>query len=184
MNEGKDVPPSYEESSQSKARDESLKISDAQSTSISLPQQLSETRGRRINAIISSYIDPLLQSQASAGLSQSTLVLIPSNESSLQAPKDILEGTGNVVSRNAEESLVGFPSNDHVKLVRLHGEEYTSEFWRQAKVMAELESALKARLQAGGHQIADNSAPSQQQEASEPLPQKKKGFFGLGYRTA
>ncbi|MCJ1406155.1 hypothetical protein MMC19_000220 [Ptychographa xylographoides] len=147
-----------------------------------LPGQLSTVREQRINNIIQAYIDPLLQEQSLSGLSKTTFVLVPSNTSTLQSPKkgshDIIEGTGDSLSHDNQESIVGFPSADYVKLVRLHGAEYNIEFWRQPAVIKELDSALKARLQASGHRMADDSPPQPVSPAVPDPPKAKRGFFG------
>jgi hypothetical protein len=177
--------PTYEESVQQGAR--AGPATDAKEAlghdgAASLTQQMAGVRGQRISAIITSYIDPLLQSQAAAGLFRSTLVLVPSNTESLQSPtyvtysSDVIEGSGDAISQNSEEAVIGFPSEDYVKLVRLHGDEYTAEFWRQPAVIAELDSTLKSRLAASGHKIAE-SAPSTPAPAPAPAPEPKRGFF-------
>jgi len=187
---GEDIP-SYEESIQQGA--DAASSSDAKGpvrrdAPLSLPQQLSAVRTQRIHAIITSYIDPLLQSQAAAGLFRTTLVLVPSNTTSLQSPEyiryssDIIEGSGDAISHNNEESVIGFPSEDYVKLVRLHGEDYTAEFWRQPAVIAELDTSLKARLAATGHQIDSPGEPVTAPSLPPPVPvespkAKKGGFF-------
>lgn len=159
----------------------------------SLTQQLSNVRSHRINSIISTYIDPLLQAQSLSGLLKTTFVLVPSNTHSLQRSQatndssDIIEGSGDAISNASHEAVVGFPSQDYVKMVRLHGDDYTLEFWRQPAVIKELDTSLKARLQAGGHSIAGTGAPSQQSPAT-PIPvespKAKRDFFGRKSKSA
>ncbi|MCJ1369674.1 hypothetical protein MMC20_000886 [Loxospora ochrophaea] len=146
----------------------------------SLSQQLTDTRTSRINAIITTHIDPLLASQALDGLYQTTFVLVPSNIAALQLPQSPKD------SSSESGEVVGFPSNDHVQLVRLHGDEYKLEFWRQPAVIKELETELKARLQARGHKLEerdrDPNAEIPAQSFPPPVsaagsPKAKKGFF-------
>ncbi|MCJ1484029.1 hypothetical protein MMC06_004197 [Schaereria dolodes] len=185
-----EIIPTYEESIEQGAfaNTSSDNKSHAQQNQTSLSQQLANVRTYRINSILSAYIDPLLQSQASAGLFKTTLVLVPSNTIELQRTSwkendanDIIEGSGDAISHSSEEAVIGFPSEDYIKLVRLHGEEYVLEFWRQSAVIVELEGALKARLQASGHKLVESSeggAPSV--AASLPMtesPKAKRGFF-------
>ncbi|MCJ1243611.1 hypothetical protein MMC30_000808 [Trapelia coarctata] len=181
--------PSYEESVQQGATGGSAPVSKGktQSEPQSLTQQLSNVRSHRINSIISTYIDPLLEAQSLSGLFKTTFVLVPSSTHALQRlsqasddSSDIVEGYGDAISNGSYEAIVGFPSQDYVKMVRLHGEEYTLEFWRQPVVIKELDTALKARLQASGHSIFETGATSQQsQPTSLPVesPKAKKGFF-------
>lgn len=184
--------PSYEESLQqgvSWGPSTDSKNTTVQETPLSLNQQLSDVRAHRISSILKAYIDPLLQSQALAGLYKTTLVLVPSNVTPLQRAvlsanddSDVIESSSDTVSHDSAETVVGFPSTDYVKLVRLHGEEYVLEFWRQPAVIAELNSALGARLQASGHRLVKLQSPTGQQTAAisptSPEPSRaKKGFF-------
>jgi hypothetical protein len=186
-----DPVPSYEESMSGggtgrEASTDSKAENPPQNPFAPLSQQVSEVRTRRIKAILNAYIDPLLQSQAAAGLSRATLVLVPSNASALQPPEnvtesqDIIEGTGDSVSRGSnEEAVLGFPSNDYVKLVRLHGEENVMAFWSQPAVIKDLEATLKARLQASGHRIAgaEPKSPEPPTPVETPPPGRRRGFF-------
>lgn len=191
MNSDTESVPSYEESIPQGAgagSTQAPKDKPEHESSQSLTQQLSNVRSHRIKAIISTYIDPLLQAQSLSGLFKTTFVLIPSNAHSFQRTcqagtglSDIIEGSGDAISNDSHEVIVGFPSQDYVKMVRLHGEEYTLEFWRQPIVIRELDTALKARLQASGHSIAETGASRQQSQATSPpveSPKAKRGFFG------
>ena len=138
-----------------------------------LVSQLSNTRTNRIKTIINTHILPSFSSQAQNGLHKTTLVLVPSNGSALAPQAD----------PDSDEQIVGFPEVEYVKLIRLNGEGYEMEFWRQAEVIKELEGSLKASLQASGHRVVESAKralPSPvtpvvaQPEASKP---KKGGFF-------
>ena len=185
--------PTYEESLQQGAGAGSYSDSkedvSSHASPLSLTQILSNARSQRITAIMKAYIDPLLQTQAQAGLFKTTLVLVPTNSTPLQHPidsfedsSDIIEGSGDSISNDTKEAVIGFPSEDYVKLVRLHGNDFTLQFWSQPKVVEELDSCLKARLQASGHRIADTPAPP----VPPPMPTSprnepawaKRGFFG------
>ena len=196
--------PSYEESLQQGATSTSAH---SKQKSLPLLGTLSAVRTRRINAIIENYISPLLQSQLSSGLSKTTLVLVPSNVSTLQkqsssAPtddggsRDIIEGS--LDDSSQEDVVIGFPSSQYIKLVRLHGgEDYTLEFWRQAAVLAELDSSLKAWLEKGGFCVAKpNPKPilmasrgAGDDEATSPISQMgssktKRSFFSRAPRKS
>jgi hypothetical protein len=150
--------------------------------------QLAESRARRMNLIISTYIEPLLATQGASGINKTTFLLVPSNVASLQHPNntpnedDVIEGTGSAHNNGHQDEIVGFPASEYVKLVRLHGEEYTMEFWRQASVLAELETSLKARLANSGHTISERpsiTAPIEPppQPAASPTAPKKQSFW-------
>ncbi|EEH37127.1 hypothetical protein PAAG_07545 [Paracoccidioides lutzii Pb01] len=143
-----DPAPSYEESlSSTVCSKDSSKFVPSSSPSLLLPTQLADTRTYRINDILTRYVDPLLFSQGTAGLYRTTFVLIPSSVSSLQ------DAPSNAYTTPEEPQVVGFPSTEVVKLIRLRGEENAMEFWRQPAVVAELDSGFKARLVGSGHRL-------------------------------
>ncbi|OAX78845.1 hypothetical protein ACJ72_06842 [Emergomyces africanus] len=188
-----DPVPSYEESLSSVAynKDTSKRIPDLSPSLQPLPTQLADTRTQRIDSILSRYVDPLLLSQGAAGLYKTTFVLVPSSVSSLQ------DAVSNAYTTAEEPQIVGFPSTEVVKLIRLHGEENAIEFWRQPAVVAELDSALKAKLTASGHRLHQPSddeplsdvmngansptatpAPDPQPSTRTPPTTTKKSFWG------
>ncbi|KAI4135560.1 MAG: hypothetical protein LQ347_000561 [Umbilicaria vellea] len=131
----------------------------------SLPGQLTQTRSQRIHSIITAYILPLLTSQAVSGLYKTTFILVPSNICSLP-------------SATGDETVVGFPSDDHIQLVRLQGSEHSLEFWRQPAVVRQLEAELKARLTASGHRVEEEQqqpSPAVRPPISPKAP--KRSFF-------
>ena len=138
-----------------------------------LVSQLSNTRTNRITTIINTHILPSFSSQAQNGLHKTTLVLVPFNGSALASQAD----------SDGHEEIVGFPEAEHVKLVRLKGEGYEMEFWRQAEVIKELEGSLKASLQASGHRVVERAKKAAPLPAAPAAPQpespkpKKGGFF-------
>ena len=193
-----EIVPTYEESVEQGAFSKSssnTKLHYHSRPAASLTQQLADVRTYRINSILTAYIDPLLQSQALAGLFKTTLVLVPSNITALQRPsstgfgvRDVIEGSGDAISNDDREAVIGFPSEDYIKLVRLHGDEYTLEFWRQPAVINELEAALKARLQASGHRLAGLEEAEKPAAAIIPSPAEsprtKRSFFRRTSKTA
>jgi hypothetical protein len=148
---------------------------EARNTTTSLTESLTKVRTQRINAIIRDYIDPLLQDQVLAGLHEATIALVPSNSHRIQtsagAHNDLIEGLGETISHNNDESVLGFPDDAYVKLVRLHGEEYTIEFWRQPAVVRELELALRSMLSASGHNIF--GSPPSNVQAEKPVRESR-----------
>ncbi|EER36385.1 conserved hypothetical protein [Histoplasma capsulatum H143] len=144
-----DPAPSYEESlsSASYHKATSKEIPSSLHSPLPLPTQLADARTQRINSILTRYVDPLLLSQGASGLYKTTFVLVPSSVSSLQ------DAVSNAYTTPAEPQIIGFPSSEVVKLIRLQGEENAMEFWRQPAVVAELDSAIKAKLVASGHRL-------------------------------
>ena len=171
--------PTYEESVQQGATGtSSLEIKDrpSQEPPQSLVDRLSSVRRQRINALINTQINPLLEQQADSGLQKSIFILVPSNSTTLQAQdnsSDIIQHSVDAVRSNKNEEVIGFREGEYVKLVRLHGDEYNLEFWRQTAVISELSSALQTSLRKPGHSIAlTPNAPT----ALSPTGTKKSHF--------
>ena len=114
----------------------------------SLPQNLASVRTARIHLLLETHINPHLLDTTHAGLSSSTLVLIPSDVPSL-TPGFINDSTDRLVRQVSfrGEKVVGFPDAGNLTLIRLHGQENSFEFWRQLPVIKELERALQAQLE-------------------------------------
>ncbi|OJD14225.1 hypothetical protein AJ78_05411 [Emergomyces pasteurianus Ep9510] len=164
-NRPEDPAPSYEESLSSAAyKDNTSKHIPCSTPSLlPLPTQLADTRTQRIDSVLTRYVDPLLLSQGASGLYKTTFVLVPSSVSSLQ------DAVSNAYTTPEEPQIVGFPSTEVVKLIRLHGEENAMEFWRQPAVVAELDSALKAKLVASGHRLHQPSDDGTSSDAMDVL---------------
>ena len=117
-----------------------------------LPTQIASVREQRIQTLLDTYVQPLLDEQGLSGLYKTTFILVPSNVAPLQggglpSVPDIIEGS------TAADVVVGFPPEDFVKLVRLRGAENKLEFWRQPAVVGQLGRQLKARLHSSGHRL-------------------------------
>ncbi|MCJ1294588.1 hypothetical protein MMC34_006146 [Xylographa carneopallida] len=175
--------PSYEESVQQGA----TQFSSADDKSKpSLLARLSSVRLQRINAIIDTHINPLLEQQAASGLYKSIFILVPSNTATLQAQdtsSDIIERCEGNERSSRNEELIGFRDGEYVKLVRLHGDDYNAEFWGQPAVISELNNALETKLRSAGHQIADIAATSSVSETAQTQTPPssttaKKNYFG------
>lgn len=148
-----------------------------------LHHQLDDTRVQRVQHILSTYVDPLIAAQGASGLYKTIFVLIPSNVTALQA-----DTKDSSYAQPKEPEVVGFSSNDVVKLVRLAGAEHTVEFWQQPAAMEELATSLRIRMKASGHRMEDQPDPSTTDMAAPTEPTssaktsvrskpKRKGFF-------
>ncbi|MCJ1430821.1 hypothetical protein MMC27_000171 [Xylographa pallens] len=181
--------PSYEESVQQGA----AQLSSADGKSVpspelpqSLVERLSSVRLQRINAIIDAHINPLLEQQADSGLYKSVFILVPSNSTTLQAQdtsNDIIERSEDNTGSSRNEEIIGFREGEYVRLVRLHGDEYSAEFWRQPSVIFELNDALQTKLRNAGHRIATISVtqpPAEIAYTQTPIcsTTTKKSYFG------
>ncbi|MCJ1396717.1 hypothetical protein MMC18_009609, partial [Xylographa bjoerkii] len=181
--------PSYEESVQQGATQLSSvdgKSKPSPEVPQSLVERLSSVRLQRINAIIDAHINPLLEQQADSGLYKSVFILVPSNSTTLQAQdtsNDIIERSADTIGSSRNEEIIGFREGEYIKLVRLHGDEYNAEFWRQSAVISELNDALQTKLRNAGHRIA--AIPTTQSLSEIPSTQTnpsptttKKNYFG------
>lgn len=116
-------------------------------SSTSLPQNLASVRKARIYSLMETHIKPHLLDTTLAGLSRSTLVLIPSDVPSLtpSLANDSKDPLGQQTSFPGEK-IAGFSDAGILTLSRLHGQENSFEFWRQLPVIKELERALQAHI--------------------------------------
>ena len=115
-----------------------------------LPQNIAAARTALVSSLLSTYITPHLYQSALSGISSTTLILVPSNVSSLHP-------SGNVGSRGPSETIVGFPSAENLTLLHLHGHENKLEFWRQLAVLQELGQQLRTHLQNSGYHVTKDS---------------------------
>ena len=137
----------------------------------SLPQNLASVREARIHSLLETHIKPHLLDTTLAGLSRSTLVLIPANVPSLTPtlPNDSKDHLGPQASFPGEK-IAGFSDAGNLTLIRLQGQENSFEFWRQLPVIKELERALQAHIE------RDNNV-SDVDESVLPARPESRGWF-------
>lgn len=128
----------------------------------SFPHTFTRTRSNLISTVLAEHIHPHIYRSALNGLSQSTLLLVPSNVSTLHPAPPVPVDPGsysnpfqNHTHSNTfiNESIVGFLSAENLSLDRLHGEANTLEFWCQDRVIRELQTQLQADLSDGGYRV-------------------------------
>ncbi|KAI4239986.1 MAG: hypothetical protein L6R40_005418 [Gallowayella cf. fulva] len=102
----------------------------------------------RVTALIDAHIAPHLD-----GTSTSTLVLVPSNVTSLFHSLPSCSTEKDTSSAFPRELLIGFPSDENPTITRLPGPDNRLEFWQRAAALRELGRQLRARLRAEGHEI-------------------------------
>lgn len=135
--------PSYSESVHSPQQDSSPTY---------LPQIIAAARTVRISSLLITCIIPHLHEIALSGLSSTTLILVPSDVSSLRPPSKIGSESP---SDSKNETIVGFPSPENLTMVRLYGQENSLDFWRQMTVMQELGQQMRTHLRNSGHRVID-----------------------------
>lgn len=125
----------------------------------SLRTQLTETRTRRIQNLLTTHIESQLYSQFLDGIYKRALLIIPADTLS-QHP------------HLAAKDVVNLPYAGEVTVIRLHGDENRAVFWQQPAVLQELASSLRARLVASGHKVESADAITGSALRSSPTPLK------------
>jgi hypothetical protein len=109
--------------------------------------QLSTTRTRHIQSVISTHIIPLIEQRASYGIAKTTIAMLPSDIPLPPVEEKKSEFSFSCDPANPVE-VIGFSSEDEPKVVRLEGQMNRTEFWRPQIVIEELEKALSESLNA------------------------------------
>ncbi|OAL52069.1 hypothetical protein IQ07DRAFT_481780, partial [Pyrenochaeta sp. DS3sAY3a] len=113
----------------------------------SILDQLTLTRAHHIQSVIDSDIIPLIETQASNGIAQTTIAMIPS-DIPLPPVQEKSEFSFDTTSANKPVEVIGFASEEDPRVVRLYGQLNRTEFWRPQVVIDELERVLRESLNA------------------------------------
>ena len=120
--------------------------------STTTPNDVQGARAALVLSILTTHITPHLQSKIA--LSSKTFILVPSDISHLQPPKDSSsQDVSDLVAAFPGEMLVGFRSSENLTMIRLQGPENRSEFWRQQAAIQELEQQLRTNLRQRGYRV-------------------------------
>jgi hypothetical protein len=114
-----------------------------------LLDQLTLTRTTHIQSIINTHILPLIETQASFGIAQTTIAMLPS-DIPLPAIEEKSEFSFDTEDTKQVE-VIGFASEEEPKIVRLEGQMNRTEFWRVQAVIEELERVLRESLNASAY---------------------------------
>jgi hypothetical protein len=146
-NEKDSLPPSYYESTNH--RQPPLHTSSLPPTprGQALLDQLTLTRTTHIQSVITTHILPLLEAQASFGIAQTTIAMLPS-DIPLPAIEEKSEFSFDTFGVTKPVEVIGFSSEEEPKVVRLEGQMNRTEFWRVQAVIGELEKVLGEMLNA------------------------------------
>jgi hypothetical protein len=124
-----------------------------------LLRQLSGTRTAHITSVITTHILPLIERQASFGIAQTTVALLPSDIPLLvPAAEEKSEFSFDTPDTKAVE-VIGFSSETEPEIVRLEGRMNRTEFWRGQGVIAELETMVRDKLNGSKTLTSPNSTP-------------------------
>ena len=136
-------------------------------------QHQSAVRQAIICDLIEGYILPNLAKTFFEGLSQNTLIFVPSNVSALIPPTAAIPESKDPQKRHdffPGESIVGFPTSEKLTLIRLRGDKQTIEFWRQQSVIREVEQRVREVLIRDGLEVCGRSPSHIQWSLLEEKP--------------
>lgn len=133
--------------------------------------QLTLTRTHHIQSIINTHIIPLVEERASYGIAQTTIAMLPS-DIPLPAEQEKSEFSFDTDTSKAVE-VIGFASEEELKIVRLEGQMNRTEFWRVRAVIGELERVLRESLSAS----AQLRSPVRERSEFEAPRKQKRNFL-------
>ncbi|KAH8727945.1 hypothetical protein GQ44DRAFT_738106 [Phaeosphaeriaceae sp. PMI808] len=110
-----------------------------------LLDQLTLTRSTHIKSIIESHVLPIIETQASFGISTTTIALLPSDIPLSPIPEKSEFSFDTAEAKDGVE-VIGFACEEEPKVVRLVGQINQTEFWRILAVIGELERVLREKL--------------------------------------
>lgn len=152
---------------------ESVRSPQQSSSPSYLPQNIAAARTALISSLLTTYITPHLYESALSGLSSTTLILVPSNVFALHP-------SGKIGSKDPSETIVGFPSAENLRMVRLHGQDNSLEFWRQLAVMQELGQQMRSHLRNSGYRVIQGDKTSLQSSLNADWRTAQKETLGNG----
>jgi hypothetical protein len=165
QDEKHDLPPSYSEApvfSPSNSTNRGQQILD----------QLTLARTHHIRSVIESHIIPLVEQQASYGISQTVIAMIPSD---VPLPPVAEKSEFSFDTDSSPVEVIGFASDQEPKVVRLEGHMNRTEFWILRPVVVELERALREILSTSAHLSLVGTA--QMESGPKPRQQSKRSFL-------
>jgi hypothetical protein len=139
--------------------------------------QLTLVRASHIRSVIHQHIIPIVETQASFGIAQTTIAMIPSD---VNLPPEEEKSEFSFDTQSQKVEVIGFSSEDVVKIVRLEGGINKSEFWRPQAVIVDLETVLKESLNASSTLRSPNRERFGASEVVTPPPPKpqKRNLLG------
>jgi hypothetical protein len=165
QDEKHDLPPSYSETpvfSPSNSTNRGQQILD----------QLTLARTHHIRSVIESHIIPLVEQQASYGISQTVIAMIPSD---VPLPPVAEKSEFSFDTDSSPVEVIGFASDQEPKVVRLEGHMNRTEFWIPRPVVVELERALREILSTSAHLSLVGTA--HMESGPNPRQQSKRSFL-------
>ncbi|KAF2650934.1 hypothetical protein K491DRAFT_696837 [Lophiostoma macrostomum CBS 122681] len=107
--------------------------------------RLTIVRSQQIREVIENHVIPTVERQASYGIAQTTIAIIPSDVP-LQAPEPEKSEFSFDIASTKQVEVIGFSSNEEPLIVRLEGQKNRTEFWRPQANIDELERVLQDSL--------------------------------------
>lgn len=148
--------------------------------------QLTLSRAQHIQSVIDTHILPLVEQQASYGIAHTVIALLPS-DIPLPPLKEKSEFSFESTNPTEPTEIIGFPSEEQPKVVRLEGRINRTEFWRPQAIIVELERVLRESLNASPRLRSPDSptrSMAMRRDFQHPVVEQREGqsakrsFFG------
>jgi hypothetical protein len=173
-NEKGDFLPSYEDSVHSGASQTNRFETFQPNRGQQLLDRLTIVRSQQIREVIDSHVIPAVEQQASYGIAQTTIAMIPSDVP-LPAPEAEKSEFSFDTPNTKNVEVIGFSSDEEPLIVRLEGQKNRIEFWRPQPIIDELERVLQDSLNASGYL----KPPSPVQKTPQvPVKPARRNLFG------
>ena len=121
-----------------------------------------------VHALLTNDLVPHIQTAISSGTTSMTFVLVPSNIASLRPPAVF---DSKAASKGfSGEQLVGLPTTEELKLIRLSDPEDTYEFWQRLGSRQSLADSLHAYLVQEGYYFPEDVVKTEPLEMPADVP--------------
>jgi len=151
--------------------------SSSTSTSRGLVDNLTLARAHTIRCVIDEHILPLVENEATLGIPQTTIALLPS-DIPLPAPEEKNEFSFDASTTFKQVEVIGFNSEEEPKIARLSGPMNNTKFWRLEAVVEELERTLRERLNQSEKLRSPTSPVFERGQLDEMSRSSRRQFFG------
>lgn len=164
-------PPSYEESTSGHHKSTERKGDSKAPQPWNIREQVGLSRSQHVASIVA-QIGGHIRERASQGLSKTTMVLIPSDQSkSFQASNT--KRANKTLDSSRKGTVVGFLDDEVPTIIQFEGSQNGTQFWQQDEVLSELRAQL--------HNAVSDGLPRQYPDAitlPPPPPPQKSSWFG------
>ena len=170
-------PPSYEESTSGDRKSIERKGDGKTPQPWNIREQVGLSRSQHVASIVAQIGDHIRE-RALQGLSKTTMVLIPSDQSkSVQARRAPIISTDLIPGASRKGTAVGLPDDEVPTIIQFEGSQNGTQFWQQDEVLYELKVQL--------HNAVSDGIPAERMRQHAriialppPPPTQKTSWFG------